>query len=166
MLTGGGEGADCARSLDSGADDCVVKPFNPSELVARVRALIRRARPAAADDTLRFGDVSMDLAAHRVTRGSTAIHLSPIEFRLLRFFLEQPSKVFSRKQLLDGVWGGIDLERRTVDVHIRRLRQALNNGHRPDLIRTVRTVGYALDSEALKGERVLEAQRRPSRVVR
>jgi two-component system phosphate regulon response regulator PhoB len=103
-------------------------------------------RPAASAETLRFGDIAMDLSAHRVTRGDSAVHLGPTEFRLLRFLLERPGRVFSREQLLDGVWGrDAEVELRTVDVHIRRLRKALNNGSRPDVIRTVRAAGYALD---------------------
>ena len=131
--------------LDGGADDFVVKPFSHGELIARLRAVILRTPPTAAR-TLRFGDVSMDLAAHRVTRCSTDVHLSPIEFRLLRFFLDHPCRVFTREQLLDGVWGyTAELELRSVDVHIRRLRKALNAGGHPDFIRTVRATGYVLD---------------------
>jgi two-component system phosphate regulon response regulator PhoB len=146
MLTARGEEGDRIRGLDSGADDYVVKPFSPSELVARLRAVLRRANPAAPDETLRFADLAMDLAAHRVTRSGAPIHLGPTEFRLLRFLLERPGRVFSREQLLDAVWGhDIYVEPRTVDVHIRRLRKALNNESRRDLIRTVRAAGYALD---------------------
>jgi two-component system, OmpR family, phosphate regulon response regulator PhoB len=145
MLTRFGEERDRVMGLDSGADDCVVKPFSSSELVARVRALMRRASPAAVRQMLRCGDLAMDLSAHRVTRGSAAVYLSPMEFRLLRFFLERPDQVFSREELLHSIWGGVDLDPRTVDVHIRRLRRALNVGRHPDLIRTVRTAGYALD---------------------
>jgi two-component system phosphate regulon response regulator PhoB len=149
MLTARGEEADRIRGLDSGADDYVVKPFSPSELVARLRAVIRRARPAPADQALRFRDLAMDLGAHRVTRGGAAVHLGPTEFRLLRYLLERPGRVFSREQLLDAVWGReAEVELRTVDVHIRRLRKALNDGGRPDLVRTVRAAGYALDAEA------------------
>jgi two-component system phosphate regulon response regulator PhoB len=137
------------RGLDSGADDYVVKPFSPGELIARLRAVIRRVRPSAAAETLRFGDIAMDLSAHRVTRSNAPVHLGPTEFRLLRFFLERPGRVFSREQLLDGVWGrDAEVELRTVDVHIRRLRKALNDGGRLDVIRTVRAAGYALDSNA------------------
>jgi two-component system phosphate regulon response regulator PhoB len=126
-----------------------VKPYSPSELVARLRAVIRRARPAPADQALRFRDLAMDLGAHRVTRGGAAVHLGPTEFRLLRYLLERPGRVFSREQLLDAVWGReAEVELRTVDVHIRRLRKALNDGGRPDLVRTVRAAGYALDAEA------------------
>ena len=147
MLTARGEEADRVRGLDGGADDYVVKPFSPAELLARIRAILRRMRPALGDETLRYGDLSMDLAAHKVTRGDAPIHLGPTEFRLLRHLMEHPGRVFSREQLLDSVWGpDIFIESRTVDVHVRRLRQALNADRRPDLIRTVRSAGYALDS--------------------
>jgi two-component system phosphate regulon response regulator PhoB len=147
MLTARGEEGDRIRGLDSGADDYVVKPFSPSELVARLRAVIRRAQPNPPDNVLRYADVAMDLTAHRVSRGGRSIHLGPTEFRLLRHFLLQPARVFSREQLLDGVWGhDSEVEMRTVDVHIRRLRKALNAAGGKDLLRTVRSVGYALDS--------------------
>jgi two-component system phosphate regulon response regulator PhoB len=147
MLTARGEEGDRIRGLDSGADDYVVKPFSPSELVARLRAVIRRARPNAADNLLRYADVSMDLTAHRVSRAGKSVHLGPTEFRLLRHFLQHPVRVFSRDQLLDRIWGQqVEIELRTVDVHIRRLRKALNDGGGTDLLRTVRSVGYALDS--------------------
>jgi two-component system, OmpR family, phosphate regulon response regulator PhoB len=147
MLTARGDEGDRVRGLDSGADDYVVKPFSPGELVARLRAVIRRVRPASTAETLRFADIAMDLSAHRVRRGNAAVHLGPTEFRLLRFFMERPGRVFSREQLLDAVWGrDAELELRTVDVHIRRLRKALNDGDRADVIRTVRAAGYALDT--------------------
>jgi two-component system, OmpR family, phosphate regulon response regulator PhoB len=147
MLTARGEEGDRVRGLDSGADDYVVKPFSTSELIARLKAVIRRARPAAQAEMLRFGDLTLDGAAHRVTREGDAVHLGPTEFRLLRFLLERPGRVFSREQLLDAVWGrDAEVELRTVDVHIRRLRKALNGGDRRDLIRTVRSAGYALDT--------------------
>jgi two-component system, OmpR family, phosphate regulon response regulator PhoB len=149
MLTARGEEGDRVRGLDSGADDYVVKPFSPGELIARLRAVIRRVRPSASAETLHFGDIAMDLSAHRVTRDNAQIHLGPTEFRLLRFFLERPGRVFSREQLLDGVWGrDAEVELRTVDVHIRRLRKALNDNGRSDVIRTVRAAGYSLDSAA------------------
>jgi len=148
MLTARGEEGDKLRGLDSGADDYVTKPFSPSELIARIRAVLRRARPAPADEVLRYGDVIMDLAAHRVRRNGRELHLGPTEFRLLRFFLENPGRVFTREQLLDRVWGrDIYVEPRTVDVHIRRLRKAINGPKERDLIRTVRSAGYALDAE-------------------
>jgi two-component system phosphate regulon response regulator PhoB len=146
MLTARGEEGDKIRGLNSGADDYITKPFSPSELIARVRAVIRRARPDVSDERLSFADVSMDLAAHRVVRDGRPIHLGPTEFRLLRFLLEHPGRVFSRERLLDAVWGhDVYVEPRTVDVHIRRLRKALNGPHEIDIIRTVRSAGYALD---------------------
>ncbi|MSO73850.1 MAG: phosphate regulon transcriptional regulatory protein PhoB [Alphaproteobacteria bacterium] len=147
MLTARGEEGDRIRGLDSGADDYIVKPFSPTELIARIRAVLRRLRPALADQIVAYRDLKMDLAAHKVTRDSQVIHLGPTEFRLLRYFLEHPGRVFSREQLLDAVWGqDVYVENRTVDVHIRRLRQALNDGGRADLIRTVRSAGYSLDT--------------------
>jgi two-component system phosphate regulon response regulator PhoB len=147
MLTAKGEEGDRIRGLDSGADDYVVKPFSPSELVARLRAVIRRSQPNAAENMLRYADLTMDLVAHRVSRGGAPIHLGPTEFRLLRHFLQNPGRVFSRAQLLDRVWGDdSEIEMRTVDVHIRRLRKALNANGGRDVLRTVRSVGYALDS--------------------
>jgi two-component system phosphate regulon response regulator PhoB len=148
MLTARGEEADRIRGLETGADDYVTKPFSPRELLARVGALLRRARPALAGEQLHYADVEMDLVAHRVRRGGECVALGPTEFRLLRHFLERPGRVFSRERLLDSVWGhDSDIELRTVDVHIRRLRKAINIGGRPDIIRTVRSAGYALDSE-------------------
>jgi two-component system, OmpR family, phosphate regulon response regulator PhoB len=146
ILTARGEEGDRVRGLDSGADDYIVKPFSPSELVARLRAVIRRAQPSTSDDTLQYADVAMDLAAHRVSRAGRAVHLGPTEFRLLHHFLLYPGRVFSREHLLDRVWGPhAEVEMRTVDVHIRRLRKALNIDGCRDLVRTVRSVGYALD---------------------
>jgi two-component system phosphate regulon response regulator PhoB len=147
MLTARGEEGDRVRGLNSGADDYIVKPFSPAELIARVRAVMRRAQPTSAEEVLRFADVTMDLVAHRVTRNGQQIHLCPTEFRLLRFLMQHPGRVFSREQLLDRVWGhDVYVEVRTVDVHIRRLRKALNAGKAVDLIRTVRAAGYALDA--------------------
>jgi two-component system phosphate regulon response regulator PhoB len=146
MLTARGEEGDRVRGLNSGADDYVVKPFSLSELVARLRAVIRRAQPNADEQILRYADVTMDLVAHRVSRGGKPVHLGPTEFRLLRHFLQHPRRVFSREQLLDQVWSqDAEIELRTVDVHIRRLRKALNEAGTGDLLRTVRSVGYALD---------------------
>ena len=146
MLTARGEEDDRVRGLDAGADDYITKPFSPGELVARVRAVLRRSRPSFGEEALRYADITMDLAAHRVTRGETPVPLGPTEFRLLRFFMEHPGRVFSREQLLDNVWGrDAYIEPRTVDVHIRRLRKAMNVAELPDLIRTVRSAGYALD---------------------
>ena len=146
MLTARGEEGDRVRGLDAGADDYVAKPFSPTELVARIRAVLRRIRPALADEALSYADLVMDLVAHRVTRAGKPIHLGPTEFRLLRHFMEHPGRVFSREQLLDAVWGkDVYVEARTVDVHIRRLRKALNAGGGVDVVRTVRSAGYALD---------------------
>ncbi len=146
MLTARSEETDRIRGFESGADDYVVKPFSPSELVARVRAVLRRSRPALTEEVLSCGDITMDLATHRITRGGRSIHLGPTEFRLLRLFMEKPERVFSREQLLDKVWGrDIHVELRTVDVHIRRLRKALGEHGDEDVIRTVRGAGYALN---------------------
>ncbi|MEX1107683.1 MAG: phosphate regulon transcriptional regulator PhoB [Dongiaceae bacterium] len=149
MLTARGEEGDKLRGLDSGADDYVTKPFSPSELIARARAVMRRARPSLETETLTYQDLVMDLAAHRVKRNGRDVHLGPTEFRLLRHLLEHQGRVFSREQLLDQVWGqDVYVEPRTVDVHIRRLRKALNIDEEADLIRTVRSAGYALDRSA------------------
>ena len=149
MLTARGEDADKVRGLDSGADDYITKPFSPAELIARIRAVLRRTQPQLTSETLQFADLSMDLAAHRVRRQNRDVHLGPTEFRLLRHLLQHPGRVFTREQLLDAVWGhDVYVEPRTVDVHIRRLRKALNTGEAPDLIRTVRATGYALDHPA------------------
>lgn len=146
MLTARGEERDRVRGLETGADDYIAKPFSPSELLARIRAVLRRIRPALADQILTCGDLTMDLAAHRVTRNNREIHLGPTEYRLLRHFLEFPGRVLTRDQLLDAVWGhDVYVEQRTVDVHIRRLRKAINAEGEVDLIRTVRSAGYALD---------------------
>jgi len=146
MLTARGEEGDRIRGLNSGADDYVVKPFSPAELIARLRAVIRRAQPTSAEEVLRFADLAVDLVAHRVSRAGRPIHLGPTEFRLLRFLMQHPGRVFSREQLLDQVWGhDVYVEARTVDVHIRRLRKAINVGSALDLVRTVRSAGYALD---------------------
>ena len=148
MLTARAEESDRIRGLETGADDYVTKPFSPRELVARVGAVLRRVRPALAGEQLSYGDLDMDLVAHKVRRNGEAIPLGPTEFRLLKHFLEHPGRVFSRERLLDSVWGhDSEIELRTVDVHIRRLRKALNDGGRDDIIRTVRSAGYALDVE-------------------
>jgi len=147
VISGRGAEADRIRGLECGADDYVVKPFSPNELIARVRAVIRRTQKEPEDGLLRYADLEMDLVAHRAYRAGKAVHLGPTEFRLLRHFLQNPRRVFSREQLLDLVWGhDAELELRTVDVHIRRLRRALNADGGSDLLRTVRSVGYALDS--------------------
>ena len=146
MLTARGEEADRLRGFETGADDYVTKPFSPKELVARAQAVLRRTRPALAGETLTFADVEMDTTTHRVRRGGQTVTVGPTEYRLLRHFLEHPGWVFSRERLLDAVWGlDTDIELRTVDVHIRRLRKAINIGDSPDLIRTVRSAGYSLD---------------------
>ena len=146
MLTARGEEGDKLRGLDSGADDYVTKPFSPTELIARVRAVLRRTRPVFNGEVLSYEDLTMDLGSHRVRRGPRDVHLGPTEFRLLRHFMEHQGRVFSREQLLDMVWGqDVYVEPRTVDVHIRRLRKALNGEDELDLIRTVRSAGYALD---------------------
>lgn len=149
MLTARGEEADRVRGLDAGADDYVAKPFSVTEFVARVRAVMRRANPSLAKETLAFGDIEMDLGSHRVRRGGESIHLGPTEYRLLRHLMENPGRVFSREQLLDAVWGrDVFVGPRTVDTHIRRLRRALASNGMPDPIRTVRSAGYGLDAEA------------------
>ena len=147
MLTARGEEEDRVRGLETGADDYVTKPFSPRELVARVGAVLRRVRPALAGEQLTYADLEMDTVGHKVRRGGDVVALGPTEFRLLKHFLEHPGHVFSRERLLDSVWGhDSDIESRTVDVHIRRLRKAINEGGRPDIIRTVRSAGYALDT--------------------
>lgn len=147
MLTARGEEEDRVRGLETGADDYVTKPFSPRELVARVGAVLRRVRPALAGEALSYSDLEMDTVGHKVRRSGAVIPLGPTEFRLLKHFLEHPGHVFSRERLLDSVWGhDSDIESRTVDVHIRRLRKAINEGGRPDIIRTVRSAGYALDA--------------------
>ncbi|MFO1061007.1 MAG: phosphate regulon transcriptional regulator PhoB [Dongiaceae bacterium] len=149
MLTARGEEGDKLRGLDSGADDYVTKPFSPSELIARIRAVMRRTRPAINGEVLHYDELVMDLASHRVRRKGRDIHLGPTEFRLLRHLMEHQGRVFSREQLLDIVWGqDVYVEPRTVDVHIRRLRKAINAEDEADLIRTVRSAGYALDRSA------------------
>lgn len=148
MLTARGEEYDRLRGLDTGADDFMTKPFSPAELIARVRAVLRRVRPAFSQKLLEFLDIQMDLDAHRVFRGNREIELTPTEFRLLRYLMENPNRVFGRVQLLDRVWGDeVDIELRTVDATIRRLRKSLNSGGEDDLLRTVRAEGYALDQK-------------------
>ena len=145
MLTARGEESDRIRGLDTGADDYVTKPFSTTELMARVRAVLRRIRPGLKEDRITVGDIEIDRVAHRVTRKNEDIHLGPTEFRLLDYFMQHPGRVFSREQLLDTVWGSdVYVEARTVDVHVGRLRKALRNGGGDDPIRTVRSAGYAL----------------------
>ena len=148
MLTAKTEEADRVRGLETGADDYVTKPFSTNELMARVRAVLRRIRPALMDDTISIGDISIDRTTHSVTRASKDIHLGPTEFRLLEYFAQHPGRVFSREQLLDGVWGSdVYVEARTVDVHIGRLRKALMSQGGDNPIRTVRSAGYSLRNE-------------------
>jgi len=148
MLTARGEESDRIRGLDTGADDYVTKPFSPRELMSRVGAVLRRIRPALAGQKLTYADIEIDVAAHRVRRAGRNVQLGPTEYRLLRHLMEHPGRVFSRDRLLDSVWGhDPDIDARTVDVHVRRLRKALNTAGMPDLIRTVRSAGYALDAE-------------------
>ncbi|MZR22370.1 phosphate regulon transcriptional regulatory protein PhoB [Sneathiella chungangensis] len=146
MITARGEEADRVRGLDVGADDYVAKPFSPAELMARIRAVLRRRNPEAGSEKLTVADVIIDLVAYKVSRGGRDLRLGPTEFKLLRYFMERAGRVLTREQLLDGVWGqNVYVEDRTVDVHIRRLRKALNEAGEPDLIRTVRAVGYCFE---------------------
>jgi two-component system phosphate regulon response regulator PhoB len=146
MLTARGEESDRVRGLDTGADDYLTKPFSMTELTARIRAVLRRIRPGLADDRINHGDIVIDRVAHRVRRAGSEIHLGPTEFRLLDHFMQHPGRVFSREQLLDAVWGSdVYVEARTVDVHVGRLRKALNVDGTVNPIRTVRSAGYSLD---------------------
>ena len=148
MLTARTEEADRIRGLETGADDYVTKPFSTNELMARVKAVLRRIRPALMDDQIRVGDIQIDRTTHRVTRAGQDIHLGPTEFRLLEYFAQHPGRVFSREQLLDGVWGAdVYVEARTVDVHIGRLRKALMSQGGPNPIRTVSSAGYSLRTD-------------------
>ena len=149
MLTARSDHFDRIRGLDTGADDYIPKPVAPDELIARIRAVLRRTRPSLSAEKLTYGNIEMNLNEYKVFREGQPIHLGPTEFRLLRHFMENPGRVFSRDQLIDSVWGhGIFIDSRTVDVHIRRLRKALNASDKRDVIRTVRSAGYALDAEA------------------
>lgn len=146
MLTARDTEDDRIRGLEIGADDYVTKPFSPRELIARVGAVLRRVRPALTGAVLSVGDLALDTAAHKVSRAGQALEMGPTEFRLLRHFMEHPGRVFSRVQLQDAVWGlDSEIEERTVDVHIRRLRKAINPDGMPDMIRTIRSSGYALE---------------------
>ncbi|MDA4848017.1 phosphate regulon transcriptional regulator PhoB [Hoeflea poritis] len=147
LLTARGEESERVRGLSTGADDYVVKPFSTPELMARVRALLRRVKPESISTVLKSGDIELDRETHRVYRRGREIKLGPTEFRLLEFFMTSPTRVFSRSQLLDGVWGhDIYVDERTVDVHVGRLRKALNLSNMRDVIRTVRGAGYSLEN--------------------
>jgi two-component system phosphate regulon response regulator PhoB len=149
MLTARGEEGDRIRGLDTGADDYMTKPFAMTELLARLRAVLRRIRPSLAEDVIQVGDIEMDRGAHRVRRAGVEVHLGPTEYKLLDHLIQYPGRVFSREQLLDAVWGSdVYVEARTVDVHVGRLRKALNIEGVSDPIRTVRSAGYSLDENA------------------
>jgi len=149
MLTARAGDQDAVRGLDTGADDYITKPFNMVALLARVRALLRRAGPAAAPGQMSFADIVIDQAARRVSRNGRPVHLGPTEYRMLEFLMTHPRRVFTREELLNAVWGkDIHVEPRTVDVHVRRLRLAINGPGETDLIRTVRAAGYALDTDS------------------
>ena len=146
MLTARGDEIDKIQGLDFGADDYIVKPFSVPELLARIRALLRRSDPSLLEDVIREGDIEIDTKAFRVKRGEVEIHLGPTEFRLLDHFMRHPGRVFTREQLLDAVWGhNVYVDARTVDVHIGRLRKALKHNGQKDPIRTVRSAGYAFE---------------------
>ena len=148
MVTARTEDQDAVRALDTGADDYISKPFAMDGLMARIRALLRRSGAIATRGVLTWRDLTLDQDAHRVSRAGRPLHLGPTEYRLLEFLMQHPGRVFSREQVLDAVWGrDIHVEPRTVDVHIRRLRKAVNGPGEEDVIRTVRSAGYALDSE-------------------
>ena len=148
MVTARSEDQDAVRGLNTGADDYITKPFNMEALLARMRALLRRAGPGSTRGQVEFHDIVMDQSAHRVQRNGRAIHLGPTEYRLLEFLMQHPRRVFSREELLNAVWGrDIHVEPRTVDVHIRRLRKSINGEGELDVVRTVRAAGYALDTE-------------------
>jgi two-component system, OmpR family, phosphate regulon response regulator PhoB len=153
MLTARGEETDRIRGLDTGADDYLTKPFSMTELMARLRAVMRRIRPGLAEDTITVGDIEMDRAAHRVRRTGKEVHLGPTEYKLLDHLIQHPGRVFSREQLLDAVWGSdVYVEVRTVDVHVGRLRKALSIEGTQDPIRTVRSAGYALEDSAVPAQ--------------
>jgi two-component system phosphate regulon response regulator PhoB len=148
MITARSEDQDAVRGLNTGADDYVTKPFSTEALVARMRALMRRSNTVPAKGELRFHDIVLDLGAHRISRNGRPLHLGPTEYRLMEFLMQRPRRVFSREELLDAIWGpSIHVEPRTVDVHIRRLRKAINAPDELDVVRTVRAAGYALDTE-------------------
>ena len=146
MLTARGEEEERVRGLETGADDYVVKPFSIPELLARIHALLRRSSPQLVTSILKAGDLELDRTSHRVRRSGRDVHLGPTEYRLLEYLMRSPGRVYSREQLLDAVWGtDVYVDERTVDVHVGRLRKAINRGRNPDPIRTVRGTGYAFD---------------------
>ena len=148
MLTARGEESDRVRGLATGADDYLVKPFSTPEFMARVKALLRRAKPEVLSSVLKVGDIVLDREQHRVYRKKNELHLGPTEFRLLEYMMRHPGRVFSRAQLLDNVWGETNyIDERTVDVHVGRLRKAVNSNRAPDVIRTIRGAGYAIREE-------------------
>ncbi len=158
MLTARGEEGDRIRGLSTGADDYIVKPFSVPELLARVRALLRRTKPAHIATLLRAGDIELDRETHRVRRANQELHLGPTEFRLLEFLMQSPGRVFSREHLLNAVWGhDVYIDERTVDVHVGRLRKAINLPRKPDPIRTVRGAGYSFDETFAREEQTLSA---------
>lgn len=153
MLTARGEEGERVRGLATGADDYVVKPFSVPELLARIKALLRRAKPGHVASLLSAGDIDLDRETRRVRRSGAEIHLGPTEFKLLEFLMQSPGRVFSREQMLDAVWGhGVYVDERTVDVHVGRLRKALRNAHNEDPIRTVRGAGYSFDETFARSE--------------
>ena len=146
MVTARGEEEERVRGLATGADDYIVKPFSMPELVARIQALLRRSSPQLVSNVLKAGDLELDRQSHRVRRAGRDLHLGPTEYRLLEYLMRHPGRVYSREQLLDGVWGNdVYVDERTVDVHVGRLRKAINRGREQDPIRTVRGAGYAFD---------------------
>jgi two-component system phosphate regulon response regulator PhoB len=146
MLTARSQEEDKVLGLNVGADDYLPKPFSNLELIARVNALLRRSKPSIAEDVVSFQDLKIDRLQRKVFRGNVEINLGPTEYKLINFFVKNPSRVYSREQLLENIWtSSINVELRTVDVHIRRLRKAINLSGTKDLIRTVRSAGYALD---------------------
>lgn len=148
MLTARGEESERVRGLSTGADDYVTKPFSVPELLARVRAMLRRVSPELVSNMLTAGDIELDRETHRVRRATREIHLGPTEYRLLEFLMQAPGRVFSREQLLNAIWGhDVYVDERTVDVHVGRLRKSLNHGRMKDPIRTVRGAGYSFDEK-------------------
>ncbi|SON54104.1 Phosphate regulon transcriptional regulatory protein PhoB [Hartmannibacter diazotrophicus] len=151
MLTARGEESERIRGLGTGADDYVVKPFSVQELIARIKAILRRAKPESLSNQLTAGDIELDRETHRVRRAGREIHLGPTEFKLLEFLMQSPGRVFAREQLLDGVWGhDVYVDERTVDVHVGRLRKSINRANAKDPIRTVRGAGYSFDEHFVR----------------